>query len=103
VTDTNLFYRLTVVNEFRATRATINWHSLGDGRIMSGDAFTVSTKHRGYQLKEDSIQIYLNYVLILDTKNKQEAKNCLNRLMLECPKEAKREYEENGFVLVEAL
>ena len=58
------------------------------------DAFEVGGQHRGYQLKEDSIWIFLNFHKVAEVKSKAEAIGILRKLIANCPPEAKSTFVE---------
>ena len=64
------------------------------GQMEVVGAFEIGEKHRGYQLKEDSIWIFLNYQKVAEVKSKTEAIRILRKLIVDCPPEAKSTFAE---------
>ena len=60
---------------------------------MRTDAFEVGGQHRGYQVKEDAIHIFLNFEKIAEVKTKSEAVSTINKLVQCCPSEFKKDLE----------
>lgn len=44
-----------------------------------------SNEHKGYQVAEDSIYVFLNYEKVGTFKNKQEAQKLINQLIKDSP------------------
>lgn len=88
----NLRYRVCVINDFDNSVSVVDCKKFGVVKIT--DAWRVSGEHKGYQLPEDDIGIFLNYKLLHRTKNKEEAKRFVDRLIGEAPKELKSEFEQ---------
>lgn len=88
----NLKYRVCVINDFRNERHAIDCRKFGV--LLVTDAWRVSSKHRGFQIHEDSIGIFINFEMVLETKDKELAKRFLKNLIKKVPEEFKKEYEQ---------
>jgi hypothetical protein len=58
------------------------------------DAFEIGGIHRGYQVRDDAIHIFLNFKKVAVVKSKAEAVGILNKLIRSCPPEALSALEE---------
>ena len=58
------------------------------------DAWRVGNEHRGFQILEDSIGIFINYKMVLETKDKELARRFVNNLIKKVPEEFRKEYEQ---------
>ena len=90
---TNVYYRVGVIDDFRSETSVIDCRKFGD-KLLITDAWRVKGEHRGYQINEDSIGVFLNFKLVLETKHRAEAQKKLDKLIEECPPEFKKEFEE---------
>jgi hypothetical protein len=63
----------------------------------------VSGTHRGYQLADDSIGLFVNFKMVFQTKDKSEARKFLRRLVDEAPNEFKKDYRFQEHYLHRAL
>ena len=62
--------------------------------MTSLQAFEIREAHRGYQLKEDAIHIFLNFEKVVVARSKTEAVSTLDKLIQNCPLEAKKDFED---------
>jgi len=63
------------------------------------DAFEIGGQHRGYQVKDDAIHIFLNFKKVAVVKSRSEAVSALKKLILNCPPESKSDFEEYKEIL----
>lgn len=65
---------------------------------MTFGALLLSPAHRGYQLPEDDIGIFLNYEIVARVKSKAEALKIIDELLKDAPGEviAHRDYLERS-------
>jgi hypothetical protein len=75
--------RIAVLNEFRCNFAYVEFKKFGEVRLYA--AFWTAWPHRGYDVKEDRICVFLNYEQLVKTTSKDEARNEVERLVAECP------------------
>ena len=85
-------YRIGILNDFKETKTVVEYQKYGPMEIV--DAFEIGGQHRGYQLKEDSIWIFLNYQKVAEVKSRAEAVGILRKLIVNCPPEAKSTFAE---------
>ena len=86
-----------MINDFKETTTVVDFQKWG---IMTSlQAFEIGEPHRGYQLKEDAIHIFLNFEKVAVVKSKSEAVSILNRLIQNCPKESLSDFEEYKEIL----
>lgn len=71
--------------------------------MVSIGASLISPKHRGYDVKEDHIFIFLNYKQLYKTKSKKEALLYIDKLINETPSETKIELEFYKDYLLRAI
>lgn len=57
--------------------------------MHSTSASLISPKHRGYDIKEDHIYIFLNYNQLFKTKVKKEALSFIDKMINEAPIQVK--------------
>lgn len=62
--------------------------------MLRTEAFQVGGPTRDYQLREDSIHIFLNFQKVAEVKSKAEAVSILTRLVEGCPRESLSDFEE---------
>lgn len=92
-----LRYRIGIINDFKATTTVVDFQKWG---IMTQlDAFEIGGQHRGYQNREDTIWIFLNFKKVAVVKSKSEAVGVLNKLIQDCPPESKSDFEEYKEIL----
>ena len=96
-----IWYRVCVINDFTETRSFISFFKSGEHEDFV--ACEVGGEHKGYQEKDDGIHIFLNFNKIALVKSKAEAKKILDKLYKECPKEAKKDYEQYKDILYKSL
>ena len=92
-----------VINDFNSENGCIEFHSYGNGRMEIFTSFKTKSKHRGFQLKEDCIDIFLNYKKVASIKNKEETKKILTDVLNNCPKECKRDFEEWSWEILSVI
>lgn len=85
-------YRVGVINDFHETTTVVDFQKYGQMQIL--DAFRVGGQHRGYQVKEDAIHIFLNFKKVATVKSRSEAVSILTKLIASCPKESLSDFEE---------
>jgi hypothetical protein len=85
-------YRIGILNDFKDTKTVVDFQKYGQMEVVG--AFEIGGQHRGYQLKEDSIWIFLNYQKVAEVKSKAEAIGILRKLIKDCPPEAKSTFAE---------
>lgn len=88
----NLRYRVCVINDFDNSVSVVDCKKFGV--VMITDAWRVGSEHKGYQLPEDDIGIFLNYKLLHRTKSREEANKLVDKLIGEAPKELLSEFEQ---------
>lgn len=71
--------------------------------MHSVDAFLISPKHKGYEIKEDHIFIFLNYKQLFKTKSKKDAILYIDKLINEAPVESKIELELHKDYLIRSI
>jgi hypothetical protein len=76
-------YRIGVINDFKNTYAFIDYQNYGTLHIWDGCA--TSGVHKGYQLADDHIYIFLNFKQIKKTKSYSEAEETIIHLLREAP------------------
>jgi hypothetical protein len=92
---------LAVNNDFNNTYAYINFFRSGEH--IDFVVCKVSGDHKGYQEKDDVIGIHLNFNKVALVKSKEEARSILDRLIENCPKECKKEFEQYKHTLYESI
>lgn len=80
-----ILYRVAVLNEFRNQKAFVDFKQFGTNKFWS--AFWQSWPHRGYDVKDDRICVFLNYEQVCKTTSKDEAALELSILICGCPVE----------------
>lgn len=98
----NIRFRIAIINDFRNTYACVDYKKFGED-VMILDAWLLSPAHRGYNLRDDDIGIFLNYEQKLRTKSKQEALEFVDKLIEGSPPEARRELNLHKDYLARAL
>ena len=74
-----ILYRITVINDFKNTTSTVNYKKFSE--MSQIDSWIISPNHKGYDIKEDAIFIFLNYKQIFKTKNKKNAISFIEELI----------------------
>ena len=91
-------YRIGIINDFKDTTTVVDYQKYGI--MQSLQAWEVGgNNHRGYQLKEDAIWIFCNFQKVAVVKSRSEAVSVLNKLIANCPQEAKKDFEEYKEIL----
>lgn len=76
-------YRIGVLNDFKNSHTVIDYQEFGVLKVW--DAWNTSGEHRGYQVAEDNIYVFLNFKQVMKTKSYEEANGMINRLLREAP------------------
>lgn len=76
-------YRIGILNDFDNTHSFVDYRDWGT--LKTWDASRSGSAHRGYQLANDSIGIFLNFDLVLNTTSKPEARALIARLVADAP------------------
>ena len=63
------------------------------------EAWEISNNHKGYQVREDAIHIFLNFKKVAVIRSRGEATSFLNKLIDNCPFECKKDFEEYKEIL----
>lgn len=92
-----LRYRIGIINDFKETTTVVDFQKYGIVEIL--DAFQVGGQHRGYQVKEDAIHIFLNFKKVAVVKSRSEAVSTIRKLIQGCPAEAKSTFDEYEEIL----
>lgn len=90
-------YRIGIINDFKETTTVVDFQKYGIVEIL--DVFQVGGQHRGYQVKEDAIHIFLNFKKVAVVKSRSEAVSTIRKLIQDCPSEAKSTFEEHEEIL----
>lgn len=91
---------MAVVNDIRNVTAFIDFKKFGEVEYVD----ICQTKEQKDKISNnDGIGIFLNFDKILFTKTKLNAINELNRLINECPNEAKKDFEKYKEILFRSL
>ncbi len=85
----NLYYRISVENDFTNVTATLDYKELGQKHLISSDFFIVHGKKPLRHQPDSGIHIKLNFKEICFTKEKAVAKSVLKQLIDTAPSEAK--------------
>jgi|GEM_PF-5142405 len=79
-------YRIGFINDFTASRGFVSYQSWGEPtQAESWEGFKCSNEHKGFQTAKDSIGVFLNFKMVLETKDAKEAQNKLNYLLEQSP------------------
>lgn len=78
-----ILYRIAALSEFRNNWAYVDFKKFGEVKIYA--AFWTAWPHRGFNLKDDRICVFLNYDQLIKTTDKNEARKGLDKLIAECP------------------
>jgi hypothetical protein len=89
-----------VVNDYKNTYAFLNFFQ--GGEMMDFVACEVSGP-KDHQEADDVIGIHVNYKPIALVKSKAEAIKILDKLLTECPKECKKDFEAYKEILYKSL
>jgi hypothetical protein len=92
---------LAVRNDFKNTYAYLNFFKSGEHEDFV--ACATGGEHKGYQEKDDVIGIFVNFNEVALVKSKAEARKILDKLIKDCPKEAKSNFEQYKQTLFECL
>ena len=92
-----LRHRIGIINDFKEKTTVLDFQKYGQMEIL--DAFEIGGQHRGYQVPEDAIHIFLNFKKVAVVKSKAEAVNILNKLIQQCPAESKSDFDEYEEIL----
>jgi len=91
-----------VVNDFNGKYAFINYVNYGSLQVL--DVCLIGTPPKRYQQPDDSIRAYLNHNKERrDFKEKTAARAYVKKLLSSCPAECKKDYEEYGSKVLEAI
>jgi hypothetical protein len=90
-------YRIAINNNFRKLYAYLDFKYLGAVIDFTAFAGTSASPNEGESA--DSIGIYLNFKLFCLTKSNEEARRALNKLISECPEEAKTDIQNYQNIL----
>lgn len=88
----NIYYKITVVDDFKNKESVIDCKQFGT--LLVVDAYTISSKHKGYQVDSDSIRVYLNRDNVIETKDRSRVIGIVRKLIAEAPREFKKEFEQ---------
>lgn len=94
-------YRVAVNNNFRKLYAYLDFKQFGPVSDFVAFAGTSSGPNEGESLQ--SIGIYLNYKLVAVVKSKVGARVLIEKLVSECPPEARKDYEAYKGTLLKSL
>ncbi len=86
-----------MINDFKNTTTVVDFQKYGIMQIL--DAWEVGSAHRGYQVASDAIHIFLNFEKVAVVKSRSEAISVLKKLVENCPKESKSDFEEYKEIL----
>ena len=79
-------YRIGLINDFKNTYSFVDYREIGIEKVLKlWDACTVGGAHRGYQLAEDNLWIFLNFEKVLVTKSREEARAKIRELLDNAP------------------
>ena len=79
-------YRIGLINDFKNTYSFVDYREIGVAKVLQlWDACTVGSAHRGYQLAEDNLWIFLNFEKVLVTTSKDEARAKIRELLDNAP------------------
>ncbi len=85
----NIYYRISVENDFTNVAATLDYKELGQGHLISSDFFIVSGNKPVRNSINSGIHIKLNFKEICFTKEKATAKSVLTNLIDNAPSDAR--------------
>lgn len=94
-------YRVAINNNFKKCYAYLDFKKFGVVTDFVAFCGNSSGLNEGESLNE--IGIYLNYKLIALSKTKNDAIEVLEKLVNECPNEAKKDYENYKELLFRSL
>lgn len=90
-----------MINDYKETHSVVDCQKWGTMRIL--DTWETSAEHRGYQLKEDAIHIFLNFKKIAVARSRSEAVSIVRRLVEECPSEFQSDFDEYSEILFRSM
>lgn len=99
----NQHYRISIYNDFNNTRAYLEYNTYGNGHLEIFNCSVSSGVHRGYQLNTDHIEVYFNHKEVGVFKDKQSAKGLVAKLISECPRECKKDFDAHTEEILEVL
>lgn len=91
------------MNDFKEKHAYIEYHSYGQGHLQIFNFSTSGGIHRGFNLSDDHIFVFLNYNQLGKFKDKEQAVSLINKLFNDCPKECKQDFDNHKEKLLETL
>ena len=94
-------YRIAINNNFRKKYAYLDYKKLGI--VTDFVAFAGDSSGQNEDESEHTIGIYKNYKTVAIVNSKAEAVKELDRLISECPNEAKKDYEQYKELLYRSL
>lgn len=94
-------YRIAVNNNFRQLYCYLDFKQFGS--VTDFTAFSGISSGPNERETSQCIGIYLNYKLICITKSKDEARVTIEKLIFECPNEAKKDYEQYKGLLFKVI
>lgn len=94
-------YRVGVINDFNNTRSFMDYQQFGIMYCFA--ACSVGTEHRGYQVKDDAIYVFLNFKKVGIFKSRSEALALVQKLIDDCPKQCKKDFITYGDTITKNL
>jgi hypothetical protein len=96
-----ILYRIGILNEFRNNWAYVDFKQFGEVCIYA--SLWNAWPHRGYNLKDDRICVFLNFTQLVKTESKDEAAKHLTKLIEDCPPKMHKFLVEEKCGLYKAL
>ena len=79
-------YRIGLINDYQGVWSYIDYQTWGEPtQAVSQCALRVKGEHRGYQIADDSICVFLNFKQLGEFKDKASAIKLIEKLLLEAP------------------
>ena len=83
--EDNVFYRIGVINDYRSSFSFIEYRKFGILESWSAGSFRDT--HRGFEIKDDCISVFLNYQKVGVFKSKEQANQKIKELINKYQKE----------------